>query len=144
METRFSLALLVVVVLAVAIGLWAAQSQPKSLAATQPTPQPTAVLPPRPGVVEIIANPHGSNPSSVFYPSTIRTTAGHVLAWVNFDTVYHTVTADNGSFDSGVLDPGGLNVLRGQVFFHKFTKPGSYSYSDYLHPEVHGVVIVTK
>jgi plastocyanin len=143
-ETRFSLSLLLVVVLAVAIGLFAAQSQPKSVAARQPTPAPTAVLSPKPGVVEIIANPHGSNPASVYYPSTLRVKAGLSVAWVNLDTVYHTVTADDGSFNSNVLNPGNININRSQVYIHKFTKPGRFSYSDYLHGGVRGVIIVTK
>ncbi len=41
---------------------------------------------------------YGTNPLTI--------PVGTTVTWVNNDTVAHTVTADNGSFDSGTLQPG--------------------------------------
>ncbi len=41
-----------------------------------------------------------------FDPSQLDVGAGTTVTWTNGDTEAHTVTADNGLFDSGVLEPG--------------------------------------
>ncbi|HEX8967680.1 MAG TPA: plastocyanin/azurin family copper-binding protein [Chloroflexota bacterium] len=46
---------------------------------------------------------------------------GQTVLWTNSDPVQHTVTADDGSFDSGVLDPGA-------TFTQEFDTPGTYQY----------------
>ena len=45
------------------------------------------------------------------------------MIWVNNDTVTHTVTADDGSFNSGALAPG-------QSFSHGFGTAGDFPYHD--------------
>src|SRR5689334_2484604 len=40
-----------------------------------------------------------------FQPQTITVPAGTTITWTNNGTVPHTVTADDGSFDSGTLQP---------------------------------------
>jgi plastocyanin len=49
------------------------------------------------------------------------------VTWTNNDSVPHTVTADDGSFDSGTLQPG-------QTFSHTFTSAGKVTY----HCAIHG------
>jgi plastocyanin/uncharacterized membrane protein len=41
-----------------------------------------------------------------FNPGTITVEAGDTVEWKNQDIFSHTVTADDGSFDSGLIDPG--------------------------------------
>jgi plastocyanin len=41
-----------------------------------------------------------------FQPATLRVPAGTEVTWTNQDPAQHTVTADDGSFDSGPLDQG--------------------------------------
>lgn len=40
-----------------------------------------------------------------FSPGTIQVTAGTTVTWTNNDQTTHTVTADDGSFDSGDVAP---------------------------------------
>ncbi len=56
-----------------------------------------------------------------FNPRTITITPGTTVVWVNQDPVAHTVTADDGSFDSGLIQPGGS-------YQRTFQQPGTYPY----------------
>ena len=47
----------------------------------------------------------------------------------------HTVTANDGSFDSGNMNPGG-------TFTHTFTEAGSFAYICTYHHWMHGTVTV--
>src|ERR671936_3082773 len=46
---------------------------------------------------------------------------GQTVLWTNSDPVQHTVTADDSSVDSGLVDPGG-------TFSMSFDAPGVYQY----------------
>jgi len=74
-----------------------------------------------------------------FQPMTITISAGDTVTWHNLDTATHTVTANDGSFDSG-------NVGGGGSFPHGFTQPGTYEYYCKIHGSpgsgMHGTVIV--
>lgn len=70
-----------------------------------------------------------------FSASELRVRAGARVRWVNADQVQHSVTADDGAFDSGLIDPG-----RG--FERVFDRPGTYSYHCTPHPFMRGRVIV--
>ena len=59
------------------------------------------------------------------------------MAWTNNDPVEHSVTAADGSFDSGL-------IASGATWRHTFTKPGTYQYSCRPHPFMKGVVIVRE
>lgn len=70
-----------------------------------------------------------------FSPDSITVSAGTTVTWVNNDTTAHTVTADDGSFDSGNLAPG-------ESFTFTFTSAGSFVYHCNYHPNMEGTVVV--
>jgi len=59
--------------------------------------------------------------NSGFYPSTIYISKGDTLYWANNDTGNHTATADNSSFNSGTISPGG-------EYSRTFNSPGTINY----------------
>jgi plastocyanin len=56
-----------------------------------------------------------------FAPATLTVPVGTTVQWMNDDNIAHTVTADDGSFDSG-------NMNAGAAFKFTFTKAGTYAY----------------
>jgi plastocyanin len=56
-----------------------------------------------------------------FAPKVLTVTAGTTVEWHNDDSTAHTVTADNGSFDSG-------NLGQGATYRFTFAKAGTYAY----------------
>jgi plastocyanin len=73
---------------------------------------------------------------SVFHPATIEVTAGETVDWFNDDVTVHTVTALDGSFNSGVM-------VVGTTFSVAFETPGSFDYICAIHPLMTGSVIVS-
>jgi plastocyanin len=72
-----------------------------------------------------------------FKAPTITVAPGTQVGWTNNDDDPHTVTADDGSFDSKGLG-------QGDAYKHVFQKPGRYPYHCAAHPFMKGVVIVTE
>jgi len=70
-----------------------------------------------------------------FQPSMVIVHAGDKVDWSNQGSANHTVTADGGAFDSGVISPGG-------GFSEEFDTPGTYQYHCEIHPNMHGTVVV--
>jgi plastocyanin len=70
-----------------------------------------------------------------FNPQTITVPAGTTLTWMNYDTVSHTMTSDNGTFDSGSIKSGGQ-------FSYQFSRSGIYKYHCKIHPNMKGTIIV--
>jgi plastocyanin len=68
-----------------------------------------------------------------FNPDTLTVKAGTTVAWVNEDSVTHTIKSD--AFSSG-------NLGNGQKFEFKFEKAGSFDYSCGIHPSMKGKIIV--
>ena len=75
-----------------------------------------------------------------FKPAEVHILPGQTVLWTNSDPFQHTVTADDGSFDSGLVDPGGAVAMG-------FDAPGVYQY--YCQPHgaaglvgMSGVVVV--
>jgi plastocyanin len=61
---------------------------------------------------------------------------GTTVTWTNDDpTMPHTVTAADGSFDSGIMQPG-------DSWSHTFDKPGDLEYFCTLHPWMRAKVSV--
>lgn len=61
--------------------------------------------------------------------------AGTTVTWTNEDGMMHTVTAADGSFDSGFLNEG-------DTFSYTFDEPGEYEYFCSPHPWMRAKVIV--
>jgi plastocyanin len=64
-----------------------------------------------------------------FEPKEVTVKAGTTVSWIDSGG-RHTVTADDGSFDSGTL-------IAGKSYDHKFDKPGVYRYYCMFHGD-HG------
>lgn len=71
-----------------------------------------------------------------FDPDSITVPAGTQVVWRNFDSVPHTITSTNGTFDSGVVD-------QGKNFSYIFHDPGTYDYYCAIHPYMKAKIIVT-
>jgi plastocyanin len=102
--------------------------------ATGPTNTPTVAV----GTithVTVIATKSG-HPDALYVPDPIRVQVGQTITWSNTDTDPHDVSADNGAFYSGPIGTGGR-------WRWKATKPGTYTYTCTLHPDMHGTIIVT-
>lgn len=70
-----------------------------------------------------------------FTPSSITVSAGTTIKWTNKDATAHTVTSNNGSFDSG-------NVASNGTYSYTFNTAGSFPYHCTLHPNMTATVIV--
>jgi plastocyanin/uncharacterized membrane protein len=70
-----------------------------------------------------------------FDPSQIRAEAGDVIEWKNEDIFSHSVTANNGSFDSGLIPPG-------SSWQTTIGKPATIAYHCRPHPNMKAEVIV--
>jgi plastocyanin len=106
------------------------------------TPEPSATSPPAPtepgeatppppvadssttvsaaSKASVSANDNSAG-DNFFAPASTTIQVGETVTWTNSGQVIHTVTANDGSFDSGNLNPG-------QSFNHTFTQPGTFPY----------------
>jgi plastocyanin len=66
---------------------------------------------------------------------TVEIDAGTTIKWRNRDPLAHTVTSDDGAFDSGELRPE-------SAWSHTFTTPGTYTYHCTPHPHMKATVLV--
>jgi len=67
-----------------------------------------------------------------FSPKSLTVQAGDMVVWTNDGSTDHTVTADNGSFDSGSIAPG-------QSFSHTFSSAGAVPYHCKFHGAAGGI-----
>jgi plastocyanin len=72
---------------------------------------------------------------SAFNPEVAVVKVGGEVVWKNKDAAPHTITADDGSFDSGTLQQGG-------EYRKKFTSPGTIRYSCDIHAYMSGRIEV--
>lgn len=70
---------------------------------------------------------------SAFQPSEVEVEAGGTVTWTQTGNLPHSVTADDGSFDSHP-DCGSDCMGQGDTFQHTFSEPGTYAY----HCKIHG------
>ena len=70
-----------------------------------------------------------------FDPAQLKVAAGTTVTWTNRGTEAHTVTADNGLFDSGVIEPG-------KSYSTWLGGAGPVAYHCEKHPDMKGSVVV--
>ena len=70
-----------------------------------------------------------------FEPADAAIQPGDTIMWVNEGNTPHTVTSDDGQFDSEVLYPG-------ESFMFTFPEAGTFSYHCEIHPSMTGSVSV--
>lgn len=72
-----------------------------------------------------------------FQPNSLTVPVGTTVMWINGDPTEHTVTSDDGKFNSG-------NILSGGQFKFVFSQPGTYKYHCNIHPSMTATVTVTS
>ncbi len=70
-----------------------------------------------------------------FTPASITIHVGDTITWTNVGPTEHSATANNGSFNTGILQ-------KGQSASHTFTTAGTFAYICSIHPFMHGTVVV--
>jgi plastocyanin len=71
-----------------------------------------------------------------FAPASVSVNVGDTVTWTNNDAgIPHTVSANNGAFDSGQLSTG-------QTFSQTFNTAGTVAYHCNVHPQMTGTVVV--
>lgn len=87
--------------------------------------------------VAIVAGSAGNVTNKGFTPNSMTVVIGvnNTVMWTNDDGFSHTVTANDGSFDSGYFSSG-------ETFMYTFTTPGVYHYHCQIHPWMVGTVTV--
>jgi len=72
-----------------------------------------------------------------FVPQVVVVKAGSTVTWRNDGPSTHTVTADDGSFDSG-------NLAAGTTFPQTFAQSGLFKYHCSIHTSMQGTVFVAS
>jgi plastocyanin len=124
-----SLALVLTVVVAVSC---------QSEAPAQAPPVPSNGLPLAPTSEEPPATPpqiEVAIDGLAFIPATYNVPVGTTVLWFNNDSVDHTVTARDNSFDSGNLSPG-------DTFKYTFERSGTLEYYCMIHPSMVGKITI--
>lgn len=112
----------------------AAPTTTTTAAPTTTTAPPTTTTTARATPVTAIAiNSDGG--TSQFEPSQAAAYVGAIFRWTNTDTVPRSVEADDGSFASPMIPPGGTFEL-------KATKAGTFNYHDGTRPYAVGAIQV--
>lgn len=101
---------------------------PGAAAANAPTP--SAPEPPAGGAVA-----RSGMRNLAYTVPHLEVAAGTTVEWTNNDPLAHSVTATDGSFDSGLIQPG-------QTWRHTFTTAGTYEFHCTPHPFMKGTVVV--
>ncbi len=84
--------------------------------------------------VQVVSDP---NTVGAFQPKTISVKKGDTVEWDWTDqSVAHTVTAEDGSFDSGLCNAG-------NKFFVTFSNSGTFAYHCTIHAQMTGTVTVS-
>jgi len=112
-----------------------------SAAAGPAAPAPAATPTPAPTPTPVPSAASGAPGRTVtivdfaFEPGEVRVPVGTTVAWQNAGTAPHTVTAREGSFDSGT-------IAAGASFSRTFAAPGTFAFACQFHPEMTGTVVV--
>lgn len=73
--------------------------------------------------------------NDAFDPSSSDVATGSEVTWTNKDAVEHTVTSDDGLFDSGT-------IAESETFSFTFDEAGTYNYHCSIHPSMTGQITV--
>jgi plastocyanin len=72
-----------------------------------------------------------------FSPASLTINVGDTVTWTNMDSVTHTATATDGSFDTG-------NIASGASGSVTFDTAGTFNYICSIHPNMTGTIIVQE
>jgi len=92
----------------------------------EPTPGEPPATPPQ---IEVVIE------GFAFNPDTLNIPVGTTVVWYNNDSVDHTVTARDNSFDSGRISPN-------ETFEYTFQQSGTLEYYCTIHPSMTGKVSI--
>lgn len=70
-----------------------------------------------------------------FSPASLTVKVGDQVTWTNQDSVGHSATADDSSFDTGILGQGESKIIT-------FSKAGTYAYHCSVHPSMKATITV--
>lgn len=105
---------------------------PTTVPLVRTTPQAPAAIPAQ------IVEPSASNYQSwTYHPDSLTIHVGQEVTWTNAGEAAHTVTADDGAFDSRTLGTH-------QRWTFVFSKAGTYAYHCTFHPWMKGTVTVLR
>jgi plastocyanin len=114
-------------------GILLEAGSPSSITAPNDVPAPPTTAPSPATAIIVAAPPTTASGKDVqiqiqnfAFGDPVTVKVGTRVTWTNLDNAQHTVTADDKSFDSGVL-------AKGQSFSFTFTKAGSVSYYCAIH-----------
>jgi plastocyanin len=99
------------------------------------TPKPTADPTPVPPIIPAPGTKAASVVDFAFDPASLEVTTGTTVTWQNRGQAPHTVTASDGSFDSGLIAAGG-------TYSRTFDSPGTFAFACSFHPDMSGTVVV--
>jgi plastocyanin len=116
----------------------APSSPPKPAPTPAATPVPSPTPSPSASSDVIVDGPLAAAVEAAdleFRPSSVVVGAGGTVTWTNVGQAPHTVTAGDGSFDSGM-------IASGDTFAQTFASAGVYAYVCSFHPGMTGTVEV--
>jgi len=109
----------------------------EAAAETEPTPPPEENAPAPSG--EAVRSAKVQMVDYSFEPPTVTIQTGGKVIWQNEGEEAHTATAEDGSFDTAIVEPGKLKSETAS-----FKEPGTFTYICEIHPEMTGTVEVVS
>jgi plastocyanin len=122
------------------------EAEPQAAPAPAPEPEPKAKA--KPAKKEKLAEPKEDEPNAEasasasvtisdfkFTPASVTVNEGDTVNFTNDGPTVHTATADDGSFDTGILE-------KGQSGSATFTSAGTVTYFCQPHPNMKGTIVV--
>jgi plastocyanin len=121
--------LIVLLVSGFAISCQSQESAPPATSPGLPKESSPGTQPTTPAIIEVAIE------GFAFKPAEIKVPVGGTITWYNKDSVIHTVTARDKTFDSGGLSGG-------DTFSHTFEEKDTFEYYCVPHPYMEGKVVV--
>lgn len=100
-----------------------------------PTKQPSTAPTTQTGSMPEVSKNMVTIQSFSFSPATLTVKVGDTVIWKNLDSVGHSATAYDNSFDTGIISPG-------QTGTATFSKAGTFTYHCGPHPYMKATIIV--